>query len=94
MFGVFKCAHFSLSGDYIRGWNLGQPASQRVNVSWALRNGFAHILCSVVAADDDCITKWRERGGIKIVSMGEVWHRMSKESGDCFVVPPVILCQH
>ena len=70
-----------------------QPASG-VNVSWALRNGFAHILCSVVAADDDCITKWRERGGIKIVSMGEVWRRMSKESGDCFVVPPVILCQH
>ena len=33
-----------------------QPASG-VNVSWALRNGFAHILRSVVAADDDCITK-------------------------------------
>ena len=65
-----------------------QPASG-VNVSWALRNGFAHILCSVVVADDDCITKWREREGegIKIVSMAEVWHRMSKESGDWFVVP-------
>ena len=41
-----------------------QPASG-VNVSWALRNGFAHILCSVVAADDDCITKQREERGHK-----------------------------
>ena len=89
----FKWAHFRLSGDYIRGWYLGQPRadSQVECLEMALNVHCLPFVLNSSRATDDCIDCANVKvGDIKIVSMAEVCSSMWQESRDGFVVRPAM----